>query len=156
MQLGGAATFSFKTENPEMGEDKSGVRMALMPSFGYFVIRNLMLGGDFLLEKGFGDFPSIYLDVGFNFFVRYYFNFRSRVVPYVGNALGPHFAVPKDDQLSTIDWFSLKFPFGMLIALNRSVGLDIGTSVNIDFRLSDRKETNLLIPLGYLGVQAFF
>ena len=45
--------------------------------------------------------------------------------------------------------------FGLLIPLNQHVAVDLGTTISYSMGLDDQGSW-LNVPIGYLGVQAFF
>jgi hypothetical protein len=70
-----------------------------------------------------------------------------------------HSSFPATSNLSGYDTtaFTASVPFGILIALNPHVGLDLGMRLNASVSLFRGSGTLLLtMPVGYFGVQSFF
>jgi hypothetical protein len=155
MTLGGKFTFSVDHVDPESGGGATGVKMEFSPSFGIFIVRNLLLSTRLTIELGVGDlYDNEPKTIGFGIGLTYIFNFFTRVAPYVGFGIGPDFLIP--DQGDTQTLLGISFPFGILIALNRHVAIDVGSSINLGLDVTDPKSTILEVPIGYLGVRAFF
>lgn len=156
LTIGGRFAFELMHVNPDPGGSATGVLLNFSPSFGGFVIKNLLLEGSLSARIGLGDlYESVPKTVGFAFGLQYLFNFRSIVIPYLGFRFGPDFAIPR--QGSTLASLGFSIPAGILISLNERVGLLIGTELSIDVGVSGAaKGTTISLPIGYLGVNAYF
>lgn len=155
LMLGGRVAFDIDHINPDGGDSVTGVLLDFSPTFGGFVINNLLLHGGVSVQSGFGDlYDNTPTNLGLRFGLQYLFNYRSIVVPYLGLTLGPTFSFP--DQGDTATAFLIAFPAGILIALNNHVAVIIGTELEISVGMTDPKATIIHLPLGYLGVSAFF
>jgi hypothetical protein len=158
LTLGGRLAFELMHVNPDPGNSATGVMLNFSPSFGGFVVKNLLLEGALGIKVGVGDLydntPKV---VSFAFGVQYLFNFRSIVVPYLGVRFGPLFYIPADGRLDTRASLAFQIPLGILIALNQHVGLILGTELSVAVGVSGQpKETIITLPIGYLGVNAYF
>ncbi len=156
LTLGGRFAFELLHVNPDGGNSQTGVMLNFSPSFGGFVIRNLLLEGSLNVKVGLGDlYDKTSKVVGFSFGLQYLFNFRSIVVPYLGFRLGPGFSIPTPGDTSTSLTFGV--PAGILISLNERVGLLIGSELTVAVGVGGpQKGTLLSFPFGYLGVNAYF
>ncbi len=156
LTIGGRFAFELRHVNPDPGGSATGVLLNFSPSFGGFVIKNLLLEGHLTTRVGLGDlYTNVPKTVGFGFGIQYLFNFRSIVIPYLGFYFGPDFAIPR--QGNTQASISFSIPAGILISLNERVGLLIGTELSIDVGLTDgARGTTISLPIGYLGVNAYF
>lgn len=155
LMLGGRLAFDIDHINPDQGESQSGVELDFSPVFGGFPTRNLLLFGGLSVKKGFGDLhenaPTTF---GFRFGLQYLFNYRSIVVPYVGFAFGPSFLIPEQGDTGTA--FSVAFPAGILISLNEHVAVNVGTEVVLTVGVTDPQATLVHVPIGYVGINAYF
>jgi hypothetical protein len=154
--LGGTAGFTVEHVNPDgNAESVSGALFNFSPFFGGFVVRNLLIGGALAVEHGIGDlFKNRDTTVKFGFELRYLFNFRSRMVPYVGFGFGPVLGLPKQGE-PDVD-MHMGFPAGILIALNQHVAVNFGIRVQLEVGVSGQQDTVLRVPMGYLGVNSYF
>ncbi len=153
MQLGGAATFDIDMTMPEVGDGETGFRLNVLPSVGYFLMDNLELVGTAGLGMGFGDLydPSSTL-VGFGVGAKYYMPV-SNMFMYFGAQVGMGFIMP--DQGDTLKNLVISIPIGLLFPLNEHVAMDFGTMITYNMGMDDQG-SSLNVPIGYLGVQAFF
>ena len=159
LTLGGRFAFELNHVNPDGGASRTGVMLNFSPSFGGFVVKNLLLEGVLGIKVGLGELyddlrsPKV---VSFAFGVQYLFNFRSIVVPYLGVRFGPGFSIPWSDAQDTTVSLGFQLPLGILIALNEHVGLCLGTELSIAVGVSGDESTVITMPIGYLGVNAYF
>jgi hypothetical protein len=142
--LGGSAT-----ANIVMADGGSDVFLDLSPSGGFFVADNVeLLGG-----------ISMQVDEG-AFFLGFYagadvFLGGHGLAPYLGGTVqygrarwdGPPLVALSDDSVT------LSGRAGIVLPVSRKVGVDLGGRLNLNLYNGD---TLLHIPLGYLGVRAFF
>lgn len=155
LMLGGRLAFDVGHFNPDQGDSQSGVVLDFSPVFGGFAVRNLLLYGGLEVSKGWGDlYENDPTDFGFRFGLQYLFNYRSIVVPYIGFTLGPTFQFFEGGNSGTA--FGMSFPAGILISLNAHVAVNIGTEVTLTIGVDDPEATIVQVPIGYLGVSAFF
>lgn len=124
------------------------VGLDIAPSFDYFVSRGFSLGistsvGRVSLT---GDHPW-----KFSIFPRgiYHVEFGGLIYPYFGASAGVEWST----EIKGIA-FLLAAPVGILIALNSHVAIDFG--VPVQFIFSGDGYLGAKLPIGYLGVQAFF
>jgi len=154
MQLGGAATFDIEVTMPDVGDNVTGYRLGVMPSFGYFLIDNLELFVGVNADLGFGDaYDGAAKNFGFNVGAKY-FHRLGPVFAYAGLGVGMGFMVP--DEGDTMKNLAIGVPLGVLWPLNMRVALDLGTMITYNMSLEDGGASFLNVPIGYLGVQAFF
>jgi hypothetical protein len=142
-ELGGRAT-----ANVVLRDGNSDLYLDLSPTFGYFVSENIeLLGGVSLFVQdnalGAGFFGG--LDA---------FLSNDGVAPYLGATIG------YGTQSYQFGFFQVSGDVvtisgrgGIVIPLNRKVGLDLGARVNFNIEDGD---TWVHIPLGYVGIRAFF
>ncbi len=154
MQLGGVGTFSIEMTMPDVGDSVTGYKLNLAPSFGYFIIDNLEIGGILGVGVGFGDkYEGAAKDIGFGVGANYYLAMSSFVLHF-GVGIGMNFMIP--DEGDTQKALAIMAPIGLLMPLNDHVALDLGIQVNYIMSLEDGGNSYFNLPIGYLGVQAFF
>jgi hypothetical protein len=143
-ELGGHAT-----ANIVMDDFGSNVFLDLSPHGGYFLADQVeLLGGmSMIIDEG-------SLNVGF-FGGLDFFLTDEGVAPYLGATVG--YGMAQFDLspfgVYTSDVVTLAGRGGLVLPLNRKVGVDLGMRVNLNI---DDGDSWLHIPLGYLGVRAFF
>jgi hypothetical protein len=159
MQLGGAALFSMDSHTPGSTtgaevSSVSGFQLNVLPRFGIFVADNLELLVSGRVGTGFGDLyedsPTTY---GFDAGAAFYFA-TGGLAPYIGATVGLGFLAPNEGD--TVTELNFLFPAGVLIALNEWVALDMGLRIIYSKSLEEGGGSVLSVPIGYLGVQAFF
>lgn len=144
MELGGRAT-----ANIVLQDGVSDIFLDLSPSFGYFVARDVELfaGISMFVDEG---------DVGVGFFggVDYLIPAHS-VRPYIGGSVGYGNTLFGIGNAAFVpgDVVTLSGRAGLLLPLNKHVAVDLGARVNLN--VADGT-TIVHIPLGYLGIRAFF
>jgi hypothetical protein len=146
IELGGRAT-----ANIVMAGGNTDVYLDLSPTIGYFVSRRVEILGGVSMYVNEND-----LDVGF-FGGFDCFLPAEAVRPYLGGTLGyatgafgpsPWVIGPYGDVVT------LSGRGGLVLPVNRKVGVDLGARVDVHF--PDGGSSWVHIPLGYLGVRAFF
>ncbi len=160
MQLGGITTFTFESDSFDGADSVSGIALRVAPEFGYFVIDNLALVARFSLGIFSGDLyddsPTL---LGFGVGGRYFLPLGP-VAGYGGLEVGMGFAIPESGD--TAKAFEIDVPLGLLIPLNSQVAIDGGLRIIYRRSLDDCptgavcNTGELVIPVGYFGVQAFF
>ena len=154
MQLGGVAALDVEMTMPEEGDSTTGYLLGVAPTFGYFIMDNLELFGGINAVMGFGDaYEGAAKNMGFDVGAKYFMGFGA-VTGYAGLSVGMAFMMP--DEGDTMKNLLIGVPLGVLYPLNEHVALDLGTVVNYNMSLEDGGGAFLNVPLGYLGVQAFF
>ena len=142
-ELGGRAT-----ANIILNDGDSDLYLDLSPTFGYFVSDNIeLLAGVSLLvtdnSLGAGFFAGIDAFLG-----------NDGVAPYLGATIGYG---TQNYQYGFFqygaDVVTVSGRGGLVVPLNRKVGLDLGARVNVNI---EDEETWIHIPLGYVGIRAFF
>jgi hypothetical protein len=161
MQLGGSLTFNTRTDiDTDSDDDKATMYiLSVQPTFSAFVAKGLELGGGLGATAYFGDNTDYYnTQVNLFVLVRYVISTGSIVSPYVGGQLGIGFNIPDDDAGDNSYAIHAAFPAGILLALNQHVALNIGLAVEVDAWIAgDWKDlVTVSIPVGYMGVEAFF
>jgi hypothetical protein len=153
MHLGGTLTFDVDMFMPKEGDSQSGFRLNVAPSLGYFVSDNIEIGGQLLFAMGFGDlYDNSDKLLGFAAFGKYYVG-SGKLRPYAGVGLAMEFVMP--DEGDTTKYLAINVPIGLMYSLNSHVALDLGLSFLFAMGLDDQGNT-MTIPVGYLGVSAFF
>ena len=163
MQLGGVATFDIDMEMPDKGDSVTGFALDVAPSFGYFIIDNLELSVGASAGMGFGDlYENAAKTFGFGLGAKYFIALGP-VVGYAGLGVGMDFVMTDDVTVDnvTVDGATTKalalgVPLGVLYPLNEHVAMDLGTVISYSMSLEDGGGASLNVPIGYLGVQAFF
>lgn len=132
---------------PKDGKTSVGVNLA--PSFAYFVAKSFAIGvnAGVLRQNLTAKNAPWGFSVGLN--GTYYIDLLGPLYPYVGAGA----AITWKTKIEGFD-YELSVPVGMLIALNTSVAIDFGVPVNFIFNNDGYLGARL--PVGYLGVQAFF
>ena len=161
MQAGGAITITPGVYIPKEGDSAGGGWFHFNPELGFFVIDKLEILFAFSLGLPFGDgLAAEDADVGFGIGARYFIDFDALAL-YFGGTLGASFQIPDSRDLNVRKYFDINLMVGVLIALNRHVGLDLGMRFNSAILLGDYPSqpgaaSELTFPIGYLGVQGFF
>lgn len=143
-EAGGQATANVLVDN-----GVSNVFLELSPSGGYFVADHveLLAGLGMRVDEG-------ALFVGFFGGLDYFFT-GSGAAPYVGGTVG--YGVARFDESPLVvqaqDSVTLAGRAGVVLPVNRKVGIDLGGRINFNVYNGD---TLIHIPMGYLGVRAFF
>ncbi|NOZ87178.1 MAG: hypothetical protein GXP49_13090 [Deltaproteobacteria bacterium] len=153
MQLGGRTTFSIDMFMPEKGDSQTGFWFQVSPNAGYFVIDDLELTVSAGIGLGFGDLydgssKNYSFGAGANYFIGV-----SSFKLHLGVAVA--MAIMSPDKGDSIKSLAIGVPIGLLIPLNQHVGVDLGTTIIYNVGLDDQG-SSLNVPIGYLGVQAFF
>ncbi len=152
-QIGGQAMLEI--DHSSTGYSATGYHIDVSPGAGYFVRDRLEVRIGLGLDVWLGAIRqnatgSIWADVG----VRYFHEVWGVVVPYAGFAVGPSFLFTNTDDASLSLAFSV--PLGVLVPFNEHVALDAGTRFELETVITRGSGTTIRIPIGYLGVQAFF
>ncbi len=164
MELGGQIAI-----NPEVvilkGDvpDKSagGGSFTFSPYLGYFVIDKLELLFNFHLNVPFGTLRGGNdVSLGFDVGARYFFDFNV-VALYLGGMVGPSWQIPDNPNAVIRDYFTINFMVGILVPLNKHIGVDFGmrmiTNIRLDNDFPDGgARTTISFPIGYFGVNGFF
>ena len=153
MQLGGTATFDIEVVMPDEGDNTTGFSLNLAPSFGYFIMDNLQLFGQLSFHMGFGDLFDDSKTFGLGVGAKYFLPLGS-LVGYAGLGVGLDLHMP--DGGDTMKYLPISVPLGILLPFNRHVALDLGTRLTYTLALDDGGASKFHVPIGYLGVQAFF
>ncbi len=156
MQVGGTVTLDIEIVMPDSDEldNVTGAHLGVSPSFGYFIMDNLELLVAANFGMGFGDlYDGAAKDLGFGAGLKY-FHRLGPVFGYAGVTVGMDFVLP--DEGDTTKALAIGVPIGVLWPLNMRVALDLGTVVSFTKSLEDGGSSFLNVPIGYLGVQAFF
>lgn len=144
-QLGGAAT-----ANVALVDGDTDVYLLIKPTFGMFVAdrTQVYLGVDMLVDEVSG------FDIGVRGGVDYFFP-GQWVAPYVGAGVGYGTRQLDDAPVPYTEEgvFTALLRSGMLLPVSDTVGMEFGAEV--DFNVAPDKNW-WTIPLGYMGVRAFF
>jgi hypothetical protein len=139
-ELGGHATVDIYFASPG-----DGVSATIAPFVGGFITDNVELIGGldlFVLE----DSTAVSFFAGAEYF------FPSEYIrPYAGGTLG--FGSYELIGVIGSDVFTISGRGGIVLPLNRNVGIDLGGRLDV---FINNGEPGLHIPIGYLGVRAFF
>ena len=143
MQLGGSATLDVLSAG---GNTSVGVN--LNPTAGYFVADSVEIFGGLGLNM-FGGVTTWGVEFGGKYFIDVKPNWI-----YVGLGAGyGSTAVNVLGNTGNVSAFAVAPQGGLLVPLGKNVGLDVGTKINVAMAGGS---TVISVPLGFLGVQAFF
>lgn len=166
MQLGGQISLDpririLKGDVPNTDKTAGGGIFTFSPNLGYFIIDKLELLFNFGLVVPFG--PSnggADVTLGFDVGARYFIDFDI-VALYFGGMIGPGWAIPDAPNDPIEDYFNINLMVGVLVPLNRHIGIDLGMRMNTSIRVDNDfpdgwTRTVISFPIGYLGVNGFF
>lgn len=131
---------------PKDGDTLVGLNFS--PTFNYFVVRNFSLGFAGSVERASLTAKNLPWNFSLGLSTKYYFDLGP-IYPYVGGGV----AMGWKTQIEGLN-FIFSAPVGVLVALNSHVALDFGVPINFYFNRDGYFGAKL--PIGYLGVQAFF
>ncbi len=164
MELGGEITIAPAVQIYKGDVDNKadgGGKFSFSPKLGYFVIDKLELLLNFGMEFPFGTADGFRdVTVGFGVGARYFFDFNI-VALYVGGTVGPKWLVPDNPNVVIEDHFNINVMVGILVPMNRHVGIDLGMRMNTDIRIDNDfpdggQRARIDFPIGYLGISGFF
>ncbi len=145
MQLGG--TIQMPISIPK-GRD-AVVGISVSPEFSYFVGRSFALGINPSAGRSSLSGDGLPWQFSVAGTAKYYIDLGGALYPYLGAKAGLAWETKKEGVN-----FLLGAPLGVLVPLNNHVALDVGAPLNFYF---DKKGyAGAHIPVGYLGVAAFF
>ena len=125
------------------------VGLDISPNFDYFVAKSFAIGFSPSVERKSLTGKNIPWSFSLGLSGTYHFDLGGTIYPYVGAGAG----ISWKTEVKGIN-FALSAPVGILVALNNHVAIDFG--VPIKFIFSGEGFLGALLPIGYLGVQAFF
>ena len=163
MMLSGSLSVMPKVTAPLSGSGsaKSGVLLSLTPGMGIFVAKHFALEFDLGLSKGAGDLYNstswtLGMDLGFGV----YPNLGTFGALYVRLLVGPQVSIPSGSGSSSVPAlvsFNVSIPFGVLIAVNEHVAVDVGLRIQTTVWTQGSSSGVILqVPIGYFGVRSFF
>ena len=160
MEVGGAITLEPAVFMPKRGDNVGGGWFRFDPELGFFVIDYLEILFNFSLGLPFGDLHKWQdADVGFAAGARYFFDFEAFAV-YAGGMLGFSFVIPDDTHVNVQKYFDINLMGGVLLAMNKHVGIDLGIRFNTAILMGDYPNSNpgssISFPMGYFGIDGFF
>jgi hypothetical protein len=162
MQLGGSLAFQTIAVVPDEGDSSTMYMLAFQPTFSAFVVKGLQVGGGLSALAFFGD-GADYLSTSVSLFVlvRYVIDTGSIVSPYFGGRFGASFHLPADQSASdgTFTALYVSVPMGILLVFNKRVAINLGLAVDVYAWLDGdymKDAVQIQVPVGYLGVEAFF
>ena len=151
-QIGGQLRLDYERDMYDAHD--SGYTLSIVPGFGYFIADRLEVRVGLAADVELGALHAGATQTfGFDGGIRYYLRLGKSVAGYAGMAFGPAVAVPDAGKSATTLVASL--PFGVLVAFNRYVAMDLGARVEYSSLVSTRDGSVLRLALGYFGVQAF-
>ncbi len=161
-QLGGQLSFSTSAGIPlESGNPTTSYQLNIAPTFGIFAARNFELQVGMNYSMSFGDNSEyssklLGVDLGGRYCIDAYLFFV-----YLGLNFGLDLVFPPESTSGvsqTNILFSWGVPIGLLLPFNRWVALDVGLRINFSKNITDGAPNRLsvAVPVGYMGVQAFF
>lgn len=137
---------------PKEGDTTVGINIS--PTFDYFVAHSFSLGlsGSAFRLSITGDNIPWYFNVGVNGI--YHFDLGGVLYPYVGAGGGMSWGTKVHNVNAYRTAFVVTVPAGLLVALNSHVALNLG--VPIEFSFTSDGYQKMELPVGYLGIEAFF
>ena len=156
LMLGGNLSLSANILVPESGSLKTGGGISIDPNVGIFVANHLCLRGELTLGRPFGDLAvNPVTDLGLAVGLLGYPNLGTFGAIYAGGLLGFELGIPETGSMSKRVYLTI--PFGVLVALNEHLGLDVGLRINASVNLYDNYNYGFVsTALGYFGLQGFF
>lgn len=155
MELGGVAAFNADVYMPDQLDNQSGFVINLDPMAGYFLAQGLEVAARLGFGLYLGEmYENSSVQLGFSLGVRYFLAIEGTILPYAGAAIGMNFVMPEDGDVQKN--MSVELPIGMMVPLNAHVALDLGLRINYLVSLAEHGGSKLNIPVGYLGIRAFF
>ena len=161
LQLFGEISITPQVEVADAGNRSSSPTVAgafvdFAPGIGVFVAKGLALQLQLDLGVGIGDLYAnrAYL-AGFDVGLRVYPRLGKFGALYLGASVGPTVELPRVSGASAVGYANFTVPFGLLIALNRHVAIDVGLRFALTVHPGSPTSLVLRVPLGYLGVQSF-
>jgi len=116
---------------------------------GYFLKDHLAVGANIPSTIKF--YPGLMGEIGLSLFSTYFFAINRVFYPYFGGDLTPRYSVQERSFL-----LSGGVNVGLLLSLSGSVALDFGIEPELYFRLNNQQKWMLELPVGFIGVRAFF
>ena len=150
MTVGGRVVFVLDNDG-----NNTGMQLDIAPSFGYFLMDNLIVRGDAHARLLFGDrYDGAPKNFGFGAGAEYFFMSMGAMKFYGGVHVGLDILSPK--QGDALLMLPISVPVGVLFALNEWVALDLGLKFTFNLGLSDGLSNSWELPIGALGAQFFF
>jgi hypothetical protein len=157
MELGGTADFRSELSIPDSGDSRTGFVLNVSPMAGYFVADGFEVAARLGLGFFLGDRYSGVADtVSFALGARYFIETKLSLVLYFGLAFGMNFLIPSDWGDDVQKSLAVEGPIGIMIPLNRHVAIDLGLMLSFVSSLEEHGGSTLSVPIGYMGIQAFF
>jgi hypothetical protein len=157
MELGGTADFRSELSIPDSGDSRTGLVLNLSPMAGYFLADGFEVAARLGLGFFLGDRYSDVADtVSFALGARYFIETKLSLVLYFGLAFGMNFLIASDSDIEVQKSLAIEAPIGLLIPLNRHVAIDLGLMLSFVASLEEMGGSTLSVPIGYMGIQAFF
>jgi hypothetical protein len=118
-------------------------------SAGYFFWNHLAIGAGLPIKMTL--VPARKGLFGLSFFGTYFFKFNNLIYPYAGLDLTPAYSV--NEQALKL---SAGIHAGALISLSPHLALDFGCAPELYFPLNKQQRYKLELPIGFVGLRAFF
>lgn len=116
---------------------------------GYFIKNNLSLG--LSIPAKINVLPAIAGELGLSFSGTYFFETGVKIYPYLGLHASPYYSFSTQMLKLVVGPRA-----GILLGLNEYIALDLGFAPELDIRLNNKQKWRLNVPVGLLGVRAFF
>lgn len=157
MELGGTADFRSELSIPDSGDSRTGFVLNLSPMAGYFLADGFEVAARLGLGFFLGDRYSDVADtVSFALGARYFIETKFSLVLYFGLAFGMNFLIASDSDIEVQKSLAIEAPIGLMIPLNRHVAIDLGLMLSFVASMEEMGGSTLSVPIGYMGIQAFF
>lgn len=142
-------------------DSTTGFVLGVSPSVGYFLADHLELRVALSLSVPFGDlFDGAVHSVGGSLGGRYHVPLGGKLSLYAGLDLGGSHSWADQLFLSfKQSRFTVGVPLGFLVALHKHVAVDAGVRVNVNMLFDGDGSgagTELSLPIGWFGIEAFF
>lgn len=145
MKAGGHMTLPISI--PKEGGTVVGLELA--PEFDYFVAHGFAIGIRPTVERTSLTAENFPWTFSVAVLGTFFFDLGGAIYPYIGGGGG----IGWKTKIKGVA-FQLTAPVGMLVALNNHVGIDFG--VPLKFHFTGDGYYGASLPVGYLGIQAFF
>ena len=157
--IGGRITVDINYDKPKDVDGTTIISLNSGVNLGYFLADNirasLSLGSTFPFNTPEGGASSKTFSAGVG--ADYYFAGMGRMVPFIGGRVGISTqTLTLGDDSATKYGVNIGLPVGVLFPLSSHVALSLGADINFNLFLNQDKGMSMNIPIGFLGVEAFF
>jgi hypothetical protein len=148
--IGGHLAFTYELTQALVPQHKFSLNSDV--SAGYFFFDRIAIGASLPIKLRLvpGDAIGPF---GIGFFGTYFFKFNLNklITPYAGLDITPAYSI--NEQAFKL---AAGVHTGVLVSLHANLALDFGLTPKISFPLSRQQRWKLEIPVGFVGIRAFF